>query len=115
MVGPTGIEPVTFGFVALPDELRADGKRSQATDSVPDSQKSVGSASHEFTALFTPRATRGLPDPKAMGLLTVREVAAILRVSTATVYSLVAAGKLEHIRISNAIRIKQSSMIGKDF
>ena len=38
-------------------------------------------------------------------LLTVREVAARLRVSRATVYRLVRAGALPVLRISNAIRI----------
>lgn len=38
-------------------------------------------------------------------LLTVKEAAAILRVSAATVYAMVARGELEHARVSNAIRI----------
>jgi excisionase family DNA binding protein len=38
-------------------------------------------------------------------LLTVKEVAACLRVSTATVYELCARGKLRHIRVLNAIRV----------
>jgi excisionase family DNA binding protein len=38
-------------------------------------------------------------------LLTVREVATFLRVSTATVYELCARGKLRHVRVLNAIRI----------
>jgi excisionase family DNA binding protein len=38
-------------------------------------------------------------------LFTVKEVAAILRVCTATVYSMVARGELEHVRVGNAIRI----------
>jgi excisionase family DNA binding protein len=37
-------------------------------------------------------------------LLTVAEVARRLRVSRATVYKLVAEGKLPHVRIGNAIR-----------
>ncbi|MBN1609409.1 MAG: helix-turn-helix domain-containing protein [Polyangiaceae bacterium] len=38
-------------------------------------------------------------------LFTVKEVAATLRVCTATVYSMVERGELEHVRVSNAIRI----------
>ncbi|TMA09783.1 MAG: helix-turn-helix domain-containing protein [Deltaproteobacteria bacterium] len=41
-------------------------------------------------------------------LLTVREVAAYLRVSTKTVYGLCARGELRHIRVLNAIRIAPS-------
>src|SRR5207237_2700457 len=39
------------------------------------------------------------------GFLTVREVAARLSVSTATVYKLCAAGKLAHVRVLGAIRV----------
>jgi excisionase family DNA binding protein len=35
----------------------------------------------------------------------VRELAAMLRVSTSTVYQAVAAGEIPHLRVSNAIRI----------
>ncbi len=38
-------------------------------------------------------------------MMTVKEVAAALRVSTATVYALVNGGQLEHFRVLNAIRI----------
>ena len=38
-------------------------------------------------------------------LLTIREVAHCLNVSTATVYALCGRGELGHVRISNAIRI----------
>jgi excisionase family DNA binding protein len=38
-------------------------------------------------------------------LLTVREVAARLRLSTATVYRLCADGAIKHVRVSNAVRI----------
>jgi excisionase family DNA binding protein len=40
------------------------------------------------------------------GLLTVREVAKLLRVCTATVYKWVASGILPHIRIMNVIRVR---------
>ena len=42
--------------------------------------------------------------------MTVREVAARLRVSTATVYALCKAGELEHHRVSNAIRIPERAL-----
>jgi excisionase family DNA binding protein len=38
-------------------------------------------------------------------MLTVREAARVLRVSTATVYKLCARGELGHIRVLNNIRI----------
>ena len=42
------------------------------------------------------------PDLRAF---TVKEVAAILRVCTATVYAMVERGELPHIRAANAIRV----------
>lgn len=44
------------------------------------------------------------------GLLTVRDVARQLNVSTATVYKLVSSGQLAHVRISNAIRVDQEDL-----
>jgi len=43
-------------------------------------------------------------------VLTVREVAALLRVSTATIYTLVEKGELAHFRVSNAIRFERTSV-----
>jgi excisionase family DNA binding protein len=43
-------------------------------------------------------------------LLTVREVAAILRVSRATVYRLVQTGALPVLRISNSIRVPAAAL-----
>jgi excisionase family DNA binding protein len=40
-------------------------------------------------------------------LLTVREVAELLRVRPATIYKLCSIGRLPHVRISNAIRISR--------
>jgi excisionase family DNA binding protein len=38
-------------------------------------------------------------------LLTVKEVAMALRVCTATVYSMIERGELQHVRVSNAVRV----------
>ena len=43
-------------------------------------------------------------------LLTVREVAKALGVSTATVYDIVDLGELAHVRVSNAIRIAPADL-----
>jgi excisionase family DNA binding protein len=43
--------------------------------------------------------------PRTGQLLTVRQVAEQLAVSTATVYALVERGELRHVRVSNAIRV----------
>jgi excisionase family DNA binding protein len=43
-------------------------------------------------------------------LLTVREAARLLRVSTATVYKLCARGELAHVRVLNVIRIPSGAV-----
>jgi excisionase family DNA binding protein len=43
-------------------------------------------------------------------LLTVREAARLLRVSTATVYKLCALGELAHVRVLNVIRIPSGAV-----
>jgi len=43
--------------------------------------------------------------------LTVREVAALLRVSTATVYKMCGEGMLPHVRVSNALRIPRDAVV----
>ncbi len=56
-----------------------------------------------IATLATLRATNG-PQPLLEELLTVREVAAQLKVSPALVYRLVARGQLAHVRIAGALR-----------
>jgi excisionase family DNA binding protein len=46
-------------------------------------------------------------------LTTVGEVAKALRVCTATVYAMIERGELEHVRVSNAIRVVLSASIRK--
>nr|WP_239578564.1 helix-turn-helix domain-containing protein [Archangium primigenium] len=58
-----------------------------------------------------PALTRLRALPGAPGrLLTVREVAEWLGLSTATVYRLCERGELAHVRVSNAIRVPLESL-----
>jgi excisionase family DNA binding protein len=43
-------------------------------------------------------------------MLTVREAALALRISTATVYKLCALGKLTHVRALNVIRVPERAL-----
>jgi excisionase family DNA binding protein len=52
--------------------------------------------------------TFAMPD---RGLLTVREVAAAMRVSTMTVYRLIKAGELRAIRVGKHFRIKDADLV----
>jgi excisionase family DNA binding protein len=45
-----------------------------------------------------------------IALVTVKEVATLLRVSTDSVYGLCARGELPHVRVSNAIRIAPADL-----
>ncbi len=61
-------------------------------------------------ALVRPRVALRALDGGAGRLLTVREVAERLAVSTATVYALVERGELPHVRVSNAIRVAPADL-----
>jgi excisionase family DNA binding protein len=50
------------------------------------------------------------PAPFADILLTAREVANVLRVSTRTVYALCERGELQHVRVMNAVRIGRAAV-----
>jgi excisionase family DNA binding protein len=77
---------------------------------------------HSVSALrkpFGPPVVHGTPGPRAPlraleggagRLLTVREAAERLAVSTFTVYGLCDRGELSHVRISNAIRIAPAAL-----
>jgi excisionase family DNA binding protein len=43
-------------------------------------------------------------------LLTVREVASLLRVSTWTIYALATRQELPHVRVSNALRFRREDV-----
>jgi len=43
-------------------------------------------------------------------LLTAKEVAAVLRVCTATVYKLCDSGALPHVRVLNAVRVEAADL-----
>jgi excisionase family DNA binding protein len=56
------------------------------------------------------RAGGGLPGRPLDAVLTVREVAARLRISTATVYAMCRRGELGHYRVSNGIRVPETAL-----
>jgi excisionase family DNA binding protein len=64
------------------------------------------SASADFHSVaFDPQFCSPFAAPVLQGFLTVREVAARLSVSTATVYKLCTRGELAYVRIFGAIRV----------
>jgi excisionase family DNA binding protein len=109
----TGFEPATLslgsGFTGSPDgptdsqTLRTAGGRYDR--GVQRSQPKQTLLRGFATPLLRDSAS-GVAPP-AGPMLTVREVARALRVSTATVYKLCARGELAHVRVLNVIRIPE--------
>jgi len=67
---------------------------------------------HAVVPDTTPFVPSLSPGAEGARLLTVREVAARLAVSTATVYALCERGQLRHVRISHAIRVESTEVEG---
>ena len=129
MARPTGFEPVTLGLEGLREGRPGGASRSQrvgivrvdAGERVQDSQP-VGHFSKDFVPVVSPReqASAGpVSTPPARlevirggadNLLTVRQVAERLSVSTATVYKLCERGELPHCRVGNSIRVAPEAL-----
>jgi excisionase family DNA binding protein len=119
LVGAAGLEPTTPGFGVRKNTSQsvADGGRSLQIQQVMDGDLSRGSLgiapnSESFGAIVV----QGHPDARTSGprlvgpYFTAREVAARLRVCTATVYRLCDSGKLAHVRVSNAVRVGEDDL-----
>ncbi len=114
LAGPTGIEPVAFGFEAGQDgsstgcspmqapAITADAARRQGWFVSPD----AGECNFLVTSLLHTDVTVSERPRMCLPLLSVRQVAGKLGVCTATVYALCAKGVLPHVRLLNAIRIE---------
>jgi excisionase family DNA binding protein len=104
---------VTYGSGASEPRSAARSKASQTSGSVQVGARGRVQASHGIAGFSSPFAAPvlqaragGATSPHlAPRLLTVREVAERLRVSTATVYALCRHGVLQHVRVANAVRV----------
>jgi excisionase family DNA binding protein len=133
---PAGFEPSTYGSGGRDGGFAARGSGSQVVENVRkrtgsrlQNSQPVALIRRSFGASLvhgsdggdgspggvaaapdhgTPRLRVVAPPPGEM--LTVREVAAALRVSTATVYKLVATGEFNHVRVGNSIRIQRAAL-----
>jgi excisionase family DNA binding protein len=70
----------------------------------------VGVKGHSAGDRNVPGFVPGSYPNLAAPMLTVRELARALSVSTATVYTLVQRGELRHVRVLNAIRVPASEL-----
>ena len=113
LAGCTGLEPVASGVTGSEEGVAVNVKTSQpsgTTGILPAVNSQLMSA---LARVWTPRVTpelqsAGSTPPGWSRLLSVREVAARLGVCTSTIYKLCAEGKLQHVRVSNAIRISEA-------
>jgi len=121
LAGCTGLEPVASGVTVgvhgvstVPttpnrSEPSQVGRMATAQPSQPAGPVSRGFATRLLPGSRSAPAPAGatirVVDGSGVHLLSVRDVAARLRVSTATVYALCASGSLPHARVGNAIRI----------
>jgi excisionase family DNA binding protein len=111
MVGATGFEPATTCTPSALTDRAECGGVSQALGNTRDGDLAGSSASPDFAGVrgkFAAGLLLAVGDADC--LLTVADVAGMLRLSKATVYRFVAEGKLPHVRIGNAIRFARGQV-----
>jgi excisionase family DNA binding protein len=125
LMGPAGFEPATP--TVSTGAGASDGFSSPVTPSHPadNTGPAASPAVHRLAPAGTATTPHGAPVVRvpvasraqlhaiqggAGRLLTVRDVAERLAVSTATVYALCERGELPHLRVSNAIRIRPDDL-----
>ena len=96
----TGVEPATLSLGKRIGRFVGACRHSQAVARIGASR-----SGELHSVSFGTRFCRSGAGPVLQGFLSVRDVAAQLRVSTATVYKLCAARELPHVRVLGAIRI----------
>jgi len=117
-VSAAGFEPTTPGSGVREKTSQgvAGGSKPSRIQQVADGDPSRGSPGfapniRSFGAIVVQDAEAGGSGSRPVGpYLTVREVAARLRVCTATAYRLCDTGKLAHIRVSNAVRVSTEAL-----
>jgi excisionase family DNA binding protein len=113
LAGCRGLEPLASGVTVDPQWMAGARPGSQHAANAANPLDRSSPFSQRFAALFRPFGTSlvqsSAVDAESVRWVSVRELAAMLRVSTSTVYQAVAAGEIPHVRVSNAIRIPVGS------
>ena len=123
---PARFELATFGSVGGNGGLAADSNKLQGSgtvrvgtiDRVQRVAEKATNRRRLVTTLLQEAAGKGVDSARKDGgetedrrlegevrLMTVKDVAGVLRVCTATVYAMIERGELEHARVSNSIRV----------
>lgn len=127
LVADTGAaesEPTTLGLRGRVDPnsrkrsqgVAVDSKRSQIHQVGEGAPATLRQKLHPKSQPFGALVVQASPEAGGSGsgligpYLTAREVAARLRVCTATVYRLCDAGELMHVRVSNAVRVGEGDL-----
>jgi excisionase family DNA binding protein len=110
VAGCTGLEPVASGVTVSETGLAGIGRSVQSLAITQGEDGRDSRTSPGFGAFSRPRVTPGLQSQIVKSipserLLSVRQVAARLGVSTSTIYKLCSEGRLAHVRVANAIRL----------
>ena len=105
-----------IGYESNPESVQrfaAAPKPSFSLGTEGPTQSNHSQRNGEFRKKFVPSLSPTFRRITVVGdhLLSVREVAARLGVSTATVYKLCERGELPHVRVSNAIRIAPADLV----
>ncbi len=117
-----GFEPLTYGSGGGRTALPAVSSASQASGIVGPAEPAQVHPSQGIAPIRTPFVTPvlqasgrssagGLAADEAGRLLSVRDVARRLGVSTATVYALCETGGIAHVRVMNAIRVAPEDVV----
>ena len=113
---PEGIAPPALGLEVL--DRTADDSNLLQVQQVSKSDlgrasPGVAPNSRSFGAIVVQAEGVGSGAPRAVGpFFTVREVAARLCVSAATIYDVCNSGRLAHVRVNNAIRMGEDDLGG---
>ena len=109
LAGCRGLEPLASGVTVDCITIVGRGRPSQDAGKIGTTLERSSPFSQRFAAVSRPLGTSLVQsdaiDAGSVRWVSVRELAAILRVSRSTVYQAVAAGEFPHVRVSNAIRI----------
>ena len=118
-MGAAGLEPTTPGFGVVDGTSQGVADSSKSLEVQPLARGDLSCASpgvvpnsQSFGAIVVQEnpVAGGSGSVSTGPYLTVREVAARLRLSTDTVYRLCESGGLEHVRVSNAIRVADADL-----
>jgi excisionase family DNA binding protein len=104
----TGFEPATLSLGKYESGIAGGHQASQAVVTTRSADDAPFQPSPPEATIRKDFASPLLPDFSAS--LTVKEVAARLRVCTATIYRLCTNGQLPHFRVGAAIRIREADL-----